>query len=50
MTRLNNIKANSKVDFYIQKLSDLLRLNILAEHGGVWFDISTILLEDLTWL
>ena len=31
-------------------VSDLIRLVVLEEHGGMWFDISTILTHGLSWI
>jgi hypothetical protein len=30
--------------------ADLIRLCILEEHGGVWLDMTSILMEDLSWI
>ena len=34
----------------VQSTSDLIRLTILEEHGGIWFDISSILIHGLQWI
>ncbi|PNH00997.1 hypothetical protein TSOC_013164 [Tetrabaena socialis] len=33
-----------------QRLSDYVRLNILAKHGGVWSDASIIMTQGLDWM
>jgi len=37
-------------NFTPQFKSDYIRLYLLANYGGVWMDISSILLQDLSWL
>lgn len=32
------------------KLSDLIRLSVLAKHGGVWLDASIVCYESLDWV
>ncbi|PNG99467.1 hypothetical protein TSOC_014753, partial [Tetrabaena socialis] len=34
----------------LQRLSDYVRLNVLAEHGGVWSDASIIMTQSLDWM
>ena len=29
---------------------DYIRYNLLEQHGGIWFDFSTLLFDDLNWL
>lgn len=35
---------------YPANRADLIRLFILQEHGGVWIDANSILLEDMSWI
>ncbi|CAD7928016.1 unnamed protein product [Amoebophrya sp. A25] len=44
-SRLNSISENTP-----QILSDLVRLLLLVQHGGLWIDASVILLEPLDWV
>ena len=41
---------NNRGSKYDQTYSDLVRLALLKEHGGVYMDASFILLQDLSWL
>lgn len=34
----------------VAEKSDILRVAIIEQHGGVWIDFSCILYEDLSWL
>lgn len=31
-------------------LADLIRFHIIHEHGGIWMDITEILIDDFNWL
>lgn len=31
-------------------MKNILKLNILNKYGGVWIELSGILIEDLSWL
>jgi mannosyltransferase OCH1-like enzyme len=33
-----------------QGFSDLLRISLLARYGGIWLDMTTILIQNLSWL
>jgi hypothetical protein len=46
------VLKNSERNSTSEAKSDLIRLFLLTEHGGVWFDISTLLLNEfqLDWL
>ncbi len=51
-----NIHQYSKIDFSEynqltpQLQSDLLRLNLLYNNGGIWLDASVVLYQDLDWI
>jgi len=30
--------------------ADLVRMNVIYEHGGIWMDITEILINDFDWL
>jgi len=46
----NSITPEFLAEFTIQQLSDLARLFVLKHFGGVWIDITTVLLKNFTWL
>lgn len=48
--RYYNLLKESKCEMYVQKKADILRMFLMLEFGGVWFDISTIMVQDLSWL
>lgn len=33
-----------------QRLSDLVRLEVLQQHGGIWLDASSVLYEPIAWV
>ncbi|MDY3350458.1 capsular polysaccharide synthesis protein [Riemerella anatipestifer] len=37
-------------DLPFANYSDIIRLNLLYEYGGIWIDASTLLTEDFSWL
>lgn len=46
---IDNLVDCQRLGFIAQKI-DYYRAKLLYEHGGVWLDIDTILLEDITYL
>ncbi|MDR0236821.1 capsular polysaccharide synthesis protein [Acinetobacter sp.] len=51
-----NVHQYSQVDFSLiqsatpQQKADLLRFDLLYQHGGIWLDASIILYDDLNWI
>ncbi len=44
------LKFNDSVNLSSAHKSDVIRLCLLRDYGGVWIDISTIFFEDLSWV
>lgn len=42
--------TNVKMTLEVTTKADLMRMLLLIENGGVWMDLSTILLDNLDWL
>jgi hypothetical protein len=50
MGEFNGFVRDLKVR-YPPSFSDILRIFVLQEHGGIWFDLSTILHDDnMDWI
>jgi hypothetical protein len=49
---INHIRdLNNKIESSNKKAKkDLVKLSLLAMHGGVYIDLSLIIVNDLTWL
>lgn len=47
---MKNALTNAKLRTFPQSLPDLTRLAILATHGGVYFDVSYLMVTNLDWL
>jgi hypothetical protein len=41
---------NKRGGLFVQALADLYRIFILHDNGGMWLDITSILLRDLSWV
>jgi len=50
LDELEHVKTKSAILFKRQTGADYIRLLILKRYGGVWIDLTTILLENLNWL
>ena len=50
MEELHRIMDNDTFPRYTQTMPDLLRLSLLAAHGGVYMDISTFILGSIDWI
>lgn len=46
----NEIDENFMNKLTYQQQSDIVRLCLLDEYGGIWIDITSILTEDLSWV
>ena len=46
----NEIDTSFFEKLTFQQQSDLVRLFLLYEYGGIWLDITTILTDDLKWI
>lgn len=46
----NEIDENFMNKLTYQQQSDIVRLCLLYEYGGIWIDITTILTQDLSWV
>lgn len=46
----NEIDENFMNKLTYQQQSDIVRLCVLDEYGGIWIDITTILTQDLSWV
>lgn len=42
--RIHDVWKNAQIEHFTQGFSDLVRLSVLAEHGGVYVDSTVILL------
>lgn len=42
--------GNAKVQIFVQSESDLYRLAVLKKYGGIYMDVSYVLIDDLSWL
>jgi mannosyltransferase OCH1-like enzyme len=51
-----NVNQYSQIDFSLlrdatpQQKADLLRFDLLYQHGGIWLDASIIVYENLDWI
>jgi mannosyltransferase OCH1-like enzyme len=41
---------DKRSDLLIQALADIYRIFILHDNGGMWLDITSVLLHDLSWV
>jgi mannosyltransferase OCH1-like enzyme len=50
LDRINYSVEHAKLKVYAQSRADLIRLALIANHGGIYMDASFIALESLEWL
>ena len=50
LKKQNEISENFFDKLTYQQQSDIVRLSLLYDHGGIWIDITSILTDDLSWV
>lgn len=48
-TKITAVRQRSKQQA-VQHFADLVRFHIIHEHGGIWMDITEVLMDDFDWL
>ena len=47
---LPDLKFNDKVSLSPAHKSDVIRLCLLKDYGGIWIDVTTVFFHDLSWV